>query len=515
MTISIQDFFKNTTIEKLSGTIKETNFNRIPRVEIQDAYPITPSQHRIWIVSQLEGGSVAYNLARVIKLNGDLDFVKFQKSFSLLLDRHESLRTYFKTNINGEVCQFIKPVGEVSFEIVQYDFSNKEKDEIDDYLISFLIHHIISDGWSIEILISEIVENYNNLCRQIEIKHPELRIQYKDYTVWKVRQKASKEYKKAEAFWLSKLQGDLPVLKLPSFKNRPKLWNFKGSTISHKYSASFLKKLKNFSKEKDVDTQNQIGMYLNMLAIRTLVSNDSFVDLLQKQKRVLLEAFDHQNYPLDDLIAKLNIKRDISRSPLFDVLVVLQNQAQIKTIQSSFELEGIDSSPYEVMDNTAKFDLTFHFIESDKLELSIQYNKDIYDEFLISRIFDHLGNLIEEAIKYPKEKVASLCYISKNEKKNILKATGEISSCLTNNTIVEFFESQVINNPDSIALVFDNRQLSYSQFNELANKLAHYLIAEHGVGPGELIGIKLERNEWIIISILAVLKIYIRDNRVS
>ena len=570
MTMSIQDFFNNTTIEKLSRTIRATDFNLIPKIETQDAYPVTASQHRTWIVSQLEGGSVAYNLVRVVKLKGNLDYQKFQKSFSLMIHRHESLRTYFKTNEKGEVRQFIKAPEEVNFVIEQLDFKGKGKRKIDNYLIeeqntifdftipplfkakllktgkneyffSFVMHHIISDGWSMEVLISEIIKNYNNLYRGKEVTNPELRIQYKDYTLWKANQKVLEAYKKAENFWLAKFQGDIPVLELPSFKKRPKSWNFKGKTISYQFSESFLNKLKEFSREQDVtmfmtlmtainvllyrytkqediiigtpvagrehmDIQNQIGLYLNTLAIRTPISNDSFTNLLQQQKQILLEAFDHQNYPLDDLMAKLDIKRDTSRSPLFDILVVLQSQAQIKAIQSEIKLEDVETIPYEVETKTAKFDLTFFFVESDTLELSIQYNKDIYDKFLISRIFKHLESLIEKAIELPKQKVASLCYISKNEQKNILKAASRTTNSFANKTIIEFFEDQVKQNPKATALVFENTQFNYLQLNECVNKLAHYLIDVHEVQSGELIGIKLKREEWIIISILAVLK---------
>ncbi|WP_103071998.1 hybrid non-ribosomal peptide synthetase/type I polyketide synthase [Aquimarina sediminis] len=573
MTMSLQDFFSNTTIQKLCEKVTETHFVSISKIDKKEFYPVTASQHRTWVLSQLEAGSAAYNLTKVIELKGDLDKAKFQKTFELLISRHEILRTYFKTNDSGEICQFIIDKNEVNFEVKYLDFSKKLQKDLDQYLIneqaltfdlsktplfratlletkpneyvfSFVMHHIISDGWSMELLISEIVTTYNHLVKGEDIEYKELSIQYKDYTVWLQEQKSTEEYKKAEQYWVSKFQGDIPVLDLPSFKKRPSVWSYNGSTIHKRYSRTFLSKLKRFSKDHDVtmfmtlmagvnallyrytnqndiilgtpvagrehaDIQDQIGLYLNTLAIRTTVDvNYNFIDFLDHQKKVLLEAYDHQNYSFDDLIGKLNVKRDTSRSVLFDVLVVLQNQAQLKTIQSNTNIEGVQITPYEIENKTAKFDLTFFFVETDTLELDIQYNKDIYDEFLITRIFTHFQNFIENSINSPQEKLCSVAYLEKKETNELLEKFGNRVTIdyPKDKTIIDLFEEQVKKTPDNLALVFEGTKLTYKQLNEKANRLAFHLSKKYDIKPHDLVGILLERSEWMIISMLAVLK---------
>lgn len=572
MTMSIQDFFNNTTIEKLSKTIKQTEFKAIPKIAVQDAYPVTASQQRLWILSQMGGGSAAYNLYKVIKFKGVLDIEKFQEAFNILINRHHSIRTYFKATDEGELFQLVKTPEEIDFKIryleekeftfnTLNDFLIAEQAEAfdlaeaplfranlikinpDEHVFCFVMHHIISDGWSMEILISEVVENYNSLYKNETINREELAIQYTDYTAWLKEQQTSKSYQKTEAYWLSKFSGSLPVLELPKYGNRPKVLTYNGKTIRHAYSEAFSGKLKQFSKEQDVtlfmtlmtglntlfhrytnqddiivgtpvagrthsDVQNQIGHYLNTLAIRTTIAKeDSFYTLLKKQKKNLLEAFDHQEYSFDDLVGKLNIKRDTSRSALFDIMVVLQSQSQIKAIQSAIQLEGVQAIPYDIESKTTKFDATFAFIETDVIELEIEYNVDIYDEELMRRMFAHFENLMEMVMANPNEVVNAIPYITASELALTTQGFNDTkTSYATDKTIIEYFEEHVTNSPDAIALVFEENELSYAELNIQANRLARHLEEEGKVFENDLVGLLLHRSEWMVISILAILK---------
>lgn len=572
MTMSIQDFFSNTTIEKLGGKIRKTAFSAIPKVAKQDAYPVTASQQRLWVLSQMEGGSAAYNLYKVVKFKGALDAEKFQEAFNILIARHDSIRTYFKTTDEGEILQSVKSPEEVTFEITHLNQDEITLDTLDDFLITeqatkfdlskaplfrvsliktnpdeyvfcFVMHHIISDGWSMEILISEVIENYNSLYNNKSIDREELTIQYTDYTAWLKAQKEAEDYKKSEAYWLSKLSGSLPVLDLPKYTNRPKVLSYNGKTIRHTYTTSFLKKLKQFSKEQDVtlfmtlmsglntlfyrytnqndiivgtpiagrehaDVQDQIGHYLNTLAIRTIIEKEGgFHALLKQQKENLLSAFDHQRYSFDDLVGKLNIKRDTSRSALFDVMVVLQSQSQIKNIQSTLQLDGVEIIPYNLESKTTKFDATFAFIETDAIELEIEYNVDIYDEAFMKGIFVHFENLLESLMESPKQALDTIPFITKSE---LDQTTVDFNATdmpyAFDKTVVGYFEHQVAKTPDAIALVFEDKELSYSELNAKANRLARYLEDVGQIAPNDLVGVLLHRSEWMVISILAILK---------
>ncbi len=463
--IPVKMFFANPTIAGIQSELNGHDYAAIPKALEALSYPLTTSQERLWIVSQLDGATLAYNMPAVVKLKGNLDLDKFEQSFKMLIKRHEVLRTYFKSHINGEIRQYILSPESIDFgiEIEDYRSIQITSDTITDYLqkknsiafnleqaplvrgrllrlkdmeyIFFLsMHHIIGDGWSIELLISEIIKTYNYLVEEKEVKHPVLDIQYKDYALWVNDKLQQQKHKVSEEYWLEQFRGELPVLDLPSFKPRPSIQTYNGDSKTYQFSKGFLTDLKKFSVDNDVtlfmtlmtgitallhrytgqndiilgtpvagrehpDLENQIGLYLNTLAIRTKFEADtSFLELLTIQKENLLEAYEHQGYPLDELIAKLNLKRDISRSPLFDVIVVLQNQSGLKNF-SKEKLTSLEVSGYDFKDKTSQFDISFNFFEAEELTLTIRYNTDIYDNYIIERIFTHLENLLIKSIE--------------------------------------------------------------------------------------------------------------------
>ncbi|SMO94314.1 amino acid adenylation domain-containing protein, partial [Flavobacterium resistens] len=546
----------------------------IPLSPIKAAYPLTNSQNRLWILSQLEGGSLAYNMPAAVRLTGTVDFDKFEESFKLLIKRHEILRTFFKSNDQGEVSQFIIPTEQVSFSITQKSFLNKKNqhESVSDYLeeinkepfdlekaplvrgsiitlkekehIFFLsMHHIIGDGWSMQLLISEIVKIYNSLLQGKQANLPELNIQYKDYAVWLNSELQQEKLKSSEDFWLNQFSGELPVLDLPSFKKRPSVQTYNGASLTHEFSKSFLDKLKGFSEkhqstlfmtlmtgvkvllhkysgQDDIvigtpiagrehpDLEHQIGLYLNTLAIRTLFKEqNSFLELLNQEKETLLGAYEHQAYPFDELVGKLNLKRDMSRSALFDVLVVLQNQQQVFGLRSEELLSGLQVDSYNFINNTAQFDISFTFAETEGLDLSIEYNTDIYDLELIERMFIHFENLLTKCIEEQDKAIESIDYLTQDEKQQLLVEFNDTKvDYPKDKTIIDLFEEQVDKTPDNIAVVFEEVQLTYKQLNEKANQLAHYLRETYKIQADDLIGIKLERSEQMILAIFGILK---------
>ncbi|TCN55434.1 amino acid adenylation domain-containing protein [Flavobacterium circumlabens] len=573
-TVSFKDFFSNPTIEALSKTLNQNEYEAIPPAGIRESYPLTASQNRFWILSQLEGGSLAYNMPSAIKLTGDLDTDTFKETFSLLIERYEILRTGFKNNSQGEIQQYITPVNEINFEVTEQDFSNhKEQEDLvlqyleeqnsiafnleeaplirasliklqeNEHIFSLCMHHIIGDGWSMQLIISEIVKTYNAIVQGNSANLPDLNIQYKDYAVWINAENQQEKYQQSKEFWLNQFSGELPVIELPGFKKRPLVQTYNGAVKSYAFSAALLEKLKTFSGEHDVtlfmtlitgiktllhrysnqddliigtpiagrehpDLENQLGLFLNTLAIRTkFEQGDRFLDILNKEKETLLNAYQHQDYSFDELVGNLNLKRDLSRSALFDILVVLQNQAQLKNLANDTALTGLEVDAFDFENKTSKFDITFIFVETEQLLLNINYNTDIYDSFLIDALFSHLENVFSEGINNPEQAVDQLDYLTAAEKTTLLLDFNATAAAYPENkTIIDLFEEQLEKTPDNIAVVFEETALTYQVLNEQANQLAHYLRQNHAIESGDLVGIKLDRSERIIVTILGILK---------
>ncbi|MCP4138466.1 MAG: non-ribosomal peptide synthetase, partial [bacterium] len=366
---------------------------------------------------QLEEDSVAYNMPAAFYLEGEFNNNAFKKAYSLIVERHESLRTVLIVE-NGEPRQKIQENPSLSFDVIDLRKTadkeekvrelvegeiltsfNLEKDsllrftiikvETGKHLLLFNMHHIISDGWSMGIFTREFLSAYN-CFRKGEIPGLEpLRIHYKDYSVWQNSLLESPGMERQRDFWLEKLNGEVPVLDLPSDNLRPLVQTFNGSSIGFNLSKETTSLLNNFCIGNEVslfmmlqalvktllyrytgqddiilgspiagrvheDLENQIGFYVNTLIYRDLISSSqTFNELLASVHKTCTEAFENQDYPLDRLVDELDIKRDLSRSPLFDVMLVLQNNET-----TDIEFDGLSVSPYETENLISKFDMT-------------------------------------------------------------------------------------------------------------------------------------------------------------
>ena len=573
-TLSFQSFFSNPTIEGLSNQLEGGVYEGIPKAPLSKWYPMTATQSRLWVLSQLEGGSLAYNIPTAIRLKGRIDEAKFAESFNRLIERHESLRTSFGPDGSGNIGQYISSLEDSTLVLEQLDYRGQadKAEKINEYLkkqqeeafeldqapllrgglirtgeeeslFYATMHHIISDGWSIEILISELVQLYNGLLEEEEISLPPLPIQYKDYAVWQTSEDREKDQEKSRKYWLDQLKGALPVLELPTYQKRPLVKSYNGSSVVHHYSESFLETIKRYAQQADAtlfmtlmagvnallyrytnqkeiivgtpvagrshpDLEHQIGLYLNTLAIRTKLEQDqTFKALLAQEKATLLSAYEHQDYPFDALVNELNIKRDPSRSAIFDVMVVLQNQSQLRNLNKEGKLKGLEVSPYELPHQTAQFDLTFTFMEQDGLTLEVEYNTDLYESSFVERMGFHLEEVLKELINNADKPIKAINYLTKAEQEQLLNEFNDTDKdYATNTSLIELFEKQVNLTPEKTALVYDNKSISYQELNEEANKLAHYLRKNYSIQSNDVIAIKLDRSEKQIISIIGVLK---------
>ncbi|MCB0641127.1 MAG: AMP-binding protein, partial [Phaeodactylibacter sp.] len=347
----------------------------------------------------------------------------------------------------------------------------------------------------------------------------------------------------AEAYWLSRFAGTIPTLDFPAYRKRPAVQTYRGRTIHRRFSAAFTSRLHRYAQEHELtlfmvlmagvkallyrytnqrdlvigtpiagrihsDLEHQLGLYLNTLAIRTYIEEGGhFEDLVQTEKQGLLEAYQHQNYPFDELVAQLNLKRDTSRSALFDVMVVLQNQAQLKTLGSSAELEGVRMTPYPLPRKTAQFDLSFTFLEQEVLALELEFNTDIYETSQIEALFDHFENLLNQALDKPHSPLEALDFLTVSETEQLLHVFNPKPEAFPEDlTITAVFEAEAAGRPAAAAVIFGEQRLTYRQLNERANQLAHFLRRNYRIEPDDRIGIQLDRSADLLVAILGALK---------
>lgn len=568
---------KPQIVSFLSKIARDANgFNEIPVAPLQPVYPLSSSQKRIWVLSQFDDANSAYNDPAFFGFEGDLNVEALEMSFKALIQRHEILRTVFKQDDSAAVCQVICPADSVNFRMAYDDLrdqSDPEKeakeliekeifipfDLLNDsmirarllrltenkFVLIYVLHHIVSDGWSMKVLINELLSLYISYTQQKPSTLPPLRIQYKDYAMWQQEQISNQTFDDHKAYWLNQFSGVLPVLEVPGNKLRPSVKTYNGANRIKTISRHLNDALKQLCRSCDgtlfmgllglvnallyryttqsdniigtaiagrenPELQDQIGYYINMLPLRVRFNgSDSFSDLFQKVKIVTLDAYEHQAYPFDVLVDDLALQYDRSRNALLDVSVVLQNTNVLDPAPELQNMVGIKVGVYEEITSVAsKNDLAFTFEEiNGALHVSLVYNTDIYNAAFAERLLEHLKNLLEDVIIKPDIPLDELNYLS-NEEKNLLlnKFNDTAYDYPRDKTIIDLFEEQVRLTPENAAIIYDEKKLTYKELNERSNQLAAWLRKNYTVQPDDLIGIKLEKREQIVITILGVLK---------
>ncbi|SFW87209.1 non-ribosomal peptide synthetase, partial [Chitinophaga sancti] len=569
------DEIRNNKAEIISylSEVKKEAYQPIPKVPLMESYALSNSQKRLWVLSQFNGQSVAYNISTLYKMKGLLDVNALSVAFRHLVERHESLRTVFVLR-DGEPRQRIQSEQDVNTSLEIHDFrtspdaeslamesardiSMKQFDlengplfrvvvfRITDSLSVLLcaIHHIISDEWSMQVMVREINQTYNAIVEGRKILLPELTIQYKDYAAWQQQELTGEQFKEHRSYWLSHFEGELPVLDLPTDYKRSAVLKHQGAYSRHSFSLSqssrFQQLLKEqqatlfmgvislvnvllyrYSGQSDViigtpvagrehpDLEEQIGFYVNTLAFRNrIVAEDSFVNVLSQTRQTTMKGFTHQAYPFDLLVDELGLKRDLSRSPVFEIMVVWHSGGQDSTGDIAFN--GIEAERIQLGDVVSKFDLTFYFEkQGNELNLNIEYNTDIYSRARIERMATHMQCLLEEILQAPEKAIGHLNYIPEAEQVQLLKVFNETSKAwdLNRQDLVSCFVQQASLHPDETALVSEGKTFSFRELDSLSNQLADRLVGVHGITNNELIGISTTRNEYLVIGILGILK---------
>lgn len=568
--VSIHDFFSNPDIKKLSRLIQSQQKKEIKPIEparVEDYYELSHSQKRLWVVSQLQRASVAYNICGAYVLEGSLDFKALEGAFGQIIQRHESLRTGFIL-LDGEPRQ--KVMNDVAFNIEKIDLSHQEnaferaqktilKEAAipfdltsppllrikvfvlarDRFLLFISIHHIVSDAWSFDVLAREMMDLYQQIHQGERLRLPAINLQYKDFSTWQNGLLKSPACKPHQTYWHDKLAGDLPLLHLPYDFPRPQLQTFIGQTkhftfkntiykgfvqLSQKNNVSLFMSLvalvkvllHRYTLQEDIilgapaagrihpDLEGQIGFYVNTLALRDKIyGNDSFLEIVQRIKQTTVEAHDHQLYPFDILVTELGLKRDVSRSVLFDVGISLENQSNL-----TMKMADVVIHEYKIDWGTSKVDMTFMFKEDDaNLSCALIYNTGLFKESTLERMISHIEELMISILAHADLPIKGLNMLNQSERQKVLVEFNRSNDKVhLETTIIDQFERQVAKTPHRTALVFEDGFITYQELNDRANGVAHALKEKWAVGIEDLVAIMINRSGLAVLGILGIMK---------
>lgn len=455
--------------------------------------------------------------------------------------RKKDLRTYDKNEQDAEIEKVQSEEYNYSFNL-QCDVMFRLvllrlKD--DEYIVLLNTHHIATDGWSIGILIKEFNALYTAYHQGINSPLAEPGIQYSDYAYWQQEWLKGEKMDELKKYWVDHLANLPPVHSLPLDFVRPNTQTFTGDTISTRIGNDELNSLKKicdkegttlfaglytvftillarYSNEQDIvlgtpvanreqpEVQQLIGLFMNMILLRSnLLPNDSFVALLARNKKMLYDAFSHQQMPFDMLVTDLRPVRDASYNSLFQVMFVLQNNEK-----STLKLPGLSLTQLDQSKPFAMYDLTLTVNEHNGgLLLGWEYNTSLFKATTIRKMAAHFELLLRSLIQFPQEKVLKANMISNEERNRLLVQFNDTeTSYPKEKTIIELLEQQVQATPGHLAVKFGEKQYTYQQLNRLANQLAGYLQNKYGIAPNDLVVIQLERSEKLPLAIIAILK---------
>ncbi|MCY8080698.1 non-ribosomal peptide synthetase, partial [Bacillus haynesii] len=550
--VPLKEIFAKPTLKELAAVIQELDespYAAIEPADKQDTYPVSSAQKRMYVLQQLEDGGVGYNMPAVLKLTGPLDRARLDEVFRQLIRRHESLRTSFETGADGEPVQRIHD--DVPFTITELasaedfvrPFQLQEaplfraalvKEAEESHLLLVDMHHIISDGVSVGTLIREFSELYDN--RTLD----PLRIQYKDYAVWQKAFKKGEAYKRQEAYWLKQLDGELPVLDLPADNARPAVRSFAGDYVSFSLDsdtsaglyqiardngctlymvllAAYSTLLARLSGQEDIiigspiagrphkDLEPVIGMFVNTMVMRTYpTENKCFSDFLRDVRQTALEAFEHQDYPFEELVDRLDVVRDMSRNPLFDVMFVLQNMERESLTLHDLHLATVAHNAHKV----SKFDMTLYAAEEDQrtIRFDVEFNTDIYQEQTIKKWLSYYIRILKHVIEHQNIHLGDIHVLDEHETNELIHTFNQTNQDYPKyETISRLFEHQAAKTPHAPAVIHDSQTLTYRELNERANRIAAALRA-NGVGSESVVALLTNRTPELAVGILGILK---------
>jgi amino acid adenylation domain-containing protein len=536
--------------------------------EAQDQLPLSFAQQRLWFLSQLAPHSPAYNIAIMMRLTGHLHVAALEDSLNEIVRRHEMLRTTIVVvdeqpiQVIGSPCVIALPwidlqaltrseqearVQQLAIEdsLQPFDLCNGPLVRAQlirlnerEHILLWSMHHIASDGWSLSVLVRELGALYGSYAAGQPSPLLPLPIQYADYTLWQRAWLQGPVLETQLAYWRQQLHEPLPVLSLPTDRPRPSVQTERGArytftipqdltgeivalsrragaTLFMTLLAAFKVVLARYSGQTDIlvgspiagrthtETEALIGFFVNTLVLRTnLRGNPSFRELLQQVREVALSAYAHGETPFEKLVEELQPQRDLSRTPLFQVMFVLHN-----TPASSLELPDLKLELLEVDRKMTPFDLSLAITETEQgLMGALEYNTDLFDAGTMQRMMDHLVVVLRGIVADPEQPIATIPLLTDAERQQMLSEHATPTAAYPEDVCIHaLIAEQAALRPDAVAVVFEDRALTYRELNQYANQLAHYL-QQSGVGPETRVGVCMERGVELMIGLLAILK---------
>ncbi|MGH7926234.1 MAG: condensation domain-containing protein, partial [Candidatus Binatia bacterium] len=530
--------------------------------------PLSFSQQRLWFLDQYEPDKSFYNMPYGVRLVGPLKITALEKSLNEIVRRHEALRTVFPV-AEGAPVQLITPAMNRSLAVIDLKdrAENEREHELrrlageearrpfdlaqgpmlrttlirlaeDDQVLLLTLHHIVADGWSMGVLHRELAVLYQAFSHSQPSPLPELAVQYADYTLWHREWLKGPELERQVAYWKKQLEESPGVLNLPTDRTRPAVQSYRGARLSFALSKELTQGLKALSQKEGVtlfmtllaafqtllcrwtgqedivvgspianrsrtELEGLIGFFANTLVLRTNLSgNPSFRGVLQRVRKMALEAYEHQDMPFEKLVEELKPERSLSHSPLFQVMLVLHN-----TPARQRELSGLTLHQVKLDNDTTKFDLTVALSEQPEgLKGSVEYSSDLFDEATIARMSGHFLTLLEGVENNPERAISDLPILSERERHELIIGWNDTHRDYPRDKCIhELFQEQAERTPDAVAVVFEDKQLTYRELNRRANQLARYL-RKLGMGPESVVGICVERSLEMVVGILGILK---------
>ncbi|PTJ83802.1 hypothetical protein BU055_06945 [Staphylococcus succinus] len=551
--LPLKVMFESPTVAQLAKVVDDqaNDFSgqTIPKAQPKPYYLTSSPQKRLYVLNEMAKGQTAYNMPSMLEIQGEVDLDRVQNVFQSLIARHETLRTHFE-NVDGDPVQIVNETAPITVafeEVATDDYETLINDFVQPfdlsqapllrvkivklaekhYALLFDMHHIISDGFSINLIIKEFTSLYHDQTLET------LKVQYKDYSEWM----HSRDLNDQREFWLSQFKEEAPVLDLPYDYIRPKSQSFTAKTVTAEMSeetrnalhqltqttgstdymillSSFMVLLHKYSRQEDVvvgssiagrthqDTENILGMFVNTLPMRAYPeTNKSFKQLLSEVKDVSLKAYDHQEYPLEELVDEIVEKRDLTRNPLFDVLFTLQNNER-----ESIQIEDWTVEPKEAASANAKFDLNMMIEDDGAYKVTLEYGAELFDDQTIERMLTHYMEILNDIAQQPEKNIGDIDITTADERTQVLETFNDTYKDMDNRrTFIDHFEAQVKRTPDRKAITYNGESMTYAELNAKANQLGHYLRGK-GVKPNTLVGMLTNRTLDMMVGIYGILK---------
>ncbi|HGE7347618.1 TPA: pyoverdine non-ribosomal peptide synthetase PvdD [Pseudomonas aeruginosa] len=563
---SLKALFERPVLKAFAQGLERTTdaVSTIPLADRQQPLALSFAQERQWFLWQLEPESAAYHIPSALRLRGRLDVDALQRSFDSLVARHETLRTRFRLE-GGRSYQQVQPAVSVSIErepfgeeglieriqaiVVQpFDLERGPLLRVnllqlaeDDHVLVLVQHHIVSDGWSMQVMVEELVQLYAAYSQGLDVVLPALPIQYADYALWQRSWMEAGEKERQLAYWTGLLGGEQPVLELPFDRPRPARQSHRGAQLGFELPrelveavralaqregassfmlllASFQALLYRYSGQADirvgvpianrnrVETERLIGFFVNTQVLKAdLDGRMGFDELLAQARQRALEAQAHQDLPFEQLVEALQPERNASHNPLFQVL--FNHQSEIRSVTPEVQLEDLRLEGLAWDGQTAQFDLTLDIQEDENgIWASFDYATDLFDASTVERLAGHWRNLLRGIVANPRQRLGELPLLDAPERRQTLSEWNPAQrEYAVQGTLQQRFEEQARQRPQAVALILDEQRLSYGELNARANRLAHCLIAR-GVGADVPVGLALERSLDMLVGLLAILK---------